>query len=353
MSSSQPSKPPAIFLMGPTASGKTDLAMALCDKLPCDIISVDSAMIYRGMDIGTAKPTADELARAPHRLIDICEPVETYSAADFRRDALAEMDRISRAGRIPLLVGGTMMYFKALLHGMSGLPAANPELRKTLEAKAQRLGWSTLYEELQTIDPVAAKLIHPNNRQRLLRALEVVRLTGRPISAFWAADGSQHSQSSQQEVGQQEAGRQGIEDYTYFTQWQADEATTLPYTVTQLAMGPPERRVLHERIHQRFLNMLEAGFLDEVRALMGRGDLHPDLPSMRCVGYRQAWNHLAGVDDYDTFVSKGVAATRQLAKRQLTWLRKWSDLNWLDSEDRFIVEAALKKVRLRTTFSSE
>ncbi|MGO2137062.1 tRNA (adenosine(37)-N6)-dimethylallyltransferase MiaA [Marinobacter sp.] len=339
--------------MGPTASGKTDLAMALCDKLPCDIISVDSAMIYRGMDIGTAKPTADELARAPHRLIDICEPVETYSAADFRRDALAEMDRISRAGRIPLLVGGTMMYFKALLHGMSGLPAANPELRKTLEAKAQRLGWSTLYEELQTIDPVAAKLIHPNNRQRLLRALEVVRLTGRPISAFWAADGSQHSQSSQQEVGQQEAGRQGIEDYTYFTQWQADEATTLPYTVTQLAMGPPERRVLHERIHQRFLNMLEAGFLDEVRALMGRGDLHPDLPSMRCVGYRQAWNHLAGVDDYDTFVSKGVAATRQLAKRQLTWLRKWSDLNWLDSEDRFIVEAALKKVRLRTTFSSE
>ncbi|MGO1500217.1 MAG: tRNA (adenosine(37)-N6)-dimethylallyltransferase MiaA [Marinobacter sp.] len=331
--------------MGPTASGKTDLAMALCDQLPCDIISVDSAMIYSGMDIGTAKPSADELARAPHQLINICDPAETYSAADFRLAALAEMDRISRAGRIPLLVGGTMMYFKALLHGMSGLPAASPELRKTLEAEAQQLGWSALYEELQAADPVAAKRIHPNNRQRLLRALEVIRLTGRPISAFWEAGGSPPSV--------QEAGRQGVEDYTYYTQWQADETSSLPYTVTQLAMMPPERRVLHDRIHQRFLKMLEAGFLDEVRTLMGRGDLHPDLPSMRCVGYRQAWNHLAGVDDYDTFVSKGVAATRQLAKRQLTWLRKWSDLNWLDSEDRYIVESALKKVRLRTTFSSE
>ena len=229
------------------------------------------------------------------------------------------------------------------------LPTRN--FAKPWRREAQRLGWSTLYEELQTADPVAAKLIHPNNRQRLLRALEVVRLTGRPISAFWDADAAPHSQSSRS--SQQEAGRQGIEDYTYFTQWQADEATTLPYTVTQLAMVPPERRVLHEKIHQRFLSMLEAGFLDEARALMGRGDLHPDLPSMRCVGYRQAWSYLAGVDDYDTFVSKGVAATRQLAKRQLTWLRKWSDLNWLDSEDGFIVEAALKKVRLRTTFSSE
>lgn len=340
-----PSRPPAIFLMGPTASGKTDLAMALCDQLPCDIISVDSAMIYRGMDIGTATPSPEELARAPHRLIDICDPADIYSAADFRRDALAEMDRISGAGRIPLLVGGTMMYFKALLHGMSGLPAASPELRKTLETEAERLGWSTLYQELQAADPVAAKLIHPNNRQRLIRALEVIRLTGRPISAYWEANGPPSSA--------QEAGQHGIEDYTYFTQWQADEASELPYTVTQLAMVPPERRVLHDRIHQRFLNMLEAGFLDEVRTLMGRGDLYPDLPSMRCVGYRQAWNHLAGVDDYDTFVSKGVAATRQLAKRQLTWLRKWSDLNWLNSEDRFIAEAALKKVRLRTTFSSE
>lgn len=342
--SSEQGKPPAIFLMGPTASGKTDLAMALCEQLPCDIISVDSAMIYRGMDIGTAKPTSDELARAPHRLINICDPSETYSAADFRRDALVEMDRISAAGRIPLLVGGTMMYFKALLHGMSGLPSASPELRRTLEAEAEQLGWAALHEELQATDPVAAKLIHPNNRQRLLRALEVIRLTGRPISAFWEAEGSQSSQ-------EQKEGRQGIEDYTYFTQWQADETSSLPYTITQFAMVPPERRVLHERIHRRFLNMLEVGLLDEVRVLMGRGDLHPDLPSMRCVGYRQAWSHLAGEDDYDTFVSKGVAATRQLAKRQLTWLRKWSDLNWLDSEGGFIVEAALKKVRFHTTFS--
>ncbi|WP_417501658.1 tRNA (adenosine(37)-N6)-dimethylallyltransferase MiaA [Marinobacter sp.] len=341
----QATKPPAIFLMGPTASGKTDLAMALCEQLPCEIISVDSAMIYRGMDIGTAKPTAAELARAPHRLIDICDPAETYSAADFRRDALLEMDRITRAGRIPLLVGGTMMYFKALLHGMSGLPSASPVLRTALEAEASQLGWPALHDELQAADPVAAKLIHPNNRQRLLRALEVIRLTGRPISAFWEAETSQPSNQS--------AGQQGIEDYTYYTQWQADETSSLPYTVVQLAMAPPERRVLHDRIHQRFLNMLEAGFLDEVRALMARGDLHPDLPSMRCVGYRQAWNYLVGVDDYDAFVSKGVAATRQLAKRQLTWLRKWTDLHWLDSEDSFIADAALKKVRLHTTFSTE
>ncbi|WP_298448373.1 tRNA (adenosine(37)-N6)-dimethylallyltransferase MiaA [uncultured Marinobacter sp.] len=341
----QASKPPAIFLMGPTASGKTDLAMALCDQLPCDIISVDSAMIYRGMDIGTAKPSAEELARAPHRLIDICDPADTYSAADFRRDALFEMDRISRAGRIPLLVGGTMMYFKALLHGMSGLPSASPELRKTLEAEAERLGWSALHQELEACDPVAAKLIHPNNRQRLLRALEVIRLTGRPISAFWEADASQQPT--------QDASREGIEDYTYYTQWQADETSSLPYTVTQLAMVPPERVVLHDRIQRRFLKMLEMGFLDEVRGLMARGDLHPELPSMRCVGYRQALSYLSGADDYDVFVSKGVAATRQLAKRQLTWLRKWSDLNWLNSEDGFIVEAALKTVRHHTTFNTQ
>lgn len=332
-------KPPAIFLMGPTASGKTDLAIELCQQLPCDIISVDSAMIYRGMDIGTAKPSPAELAQAPHRLIDICDPAESYSAADFRRDALAQMARITEAGRIPLLVGGTMMYYKALLHGMSGLPAADPALRAQLEQEARDRGWHELHRELQERDAVAAGLIHPNNRQRLLRALEVIRLTGQPISSFWQADGAGARRQD------------GVEDYTYFTQWQADEAGSLPYTVTQLAMAPSDRRVLHERIHRRFLAMLEAGFLDEVRALMGRGDLHPDLPSMRCVGYRQAWNHLAGNDSYDTFVSKGVAATRQLAKRQLTWLRKWSDVHWLASEDEYISTAALKKIRLRTTFN--
>jgi len=340
---SKQTRPPAIFLMGPTASGKTDLAMALCEQLPCDIISVDSAMIYRGMDIGTAKPSPEELARVPHRLIDICDPSQTYSAADFRRDALAEMAKISGAGRIPLLVGGTMMYYKALLHGMSGLPSASPELRAALMGEAEEKGWDSLYRELELGDPVAASLIHPNNRQRLLRALEVMRLTGRPISSFWQAEVPE---------GNGETGGE-VKDYTYFTQWQADEASSLPYTIVQLAMAPPERRVLHERIELRFLNMLKAGFVEEVQALMGRGDLHPDLPSMRCVGYRQAWSYLAGDYDHDTFVSKGIAATRQLAKRQLTWLRKWSDVEWLDSEDKLIVAAALKKIGLRTTFNSD
>ena len=335
--------PPAIFLMGPTASGKTDLAMALCDRLPCEIISVDSAMIYRGMDIGTAKPSAEELARAPHRLIDLCDPADTYSAAGFRRDALAEMADITRRGRIPLLVGGTMMYFKALLHGMSGLPSASPELRRQIEQEAESLGWQHLHDELSAKDPVAAELIHPNNRQRLMRAIEVIRLTGRPISELWQAESGTSAQQH----------RSGIEDYTYFTSWQADESAGLPYTVFQFALAPAERSVLHSRIQKRFLAMLEAGFLDEVRALMARGDLSPDLPSMRCVGYRQAWDYLSGNEDYDSFVAKGVAATRQLAKRQLTWLRKWRDVHWLDSADPQVVLDTLKKSGLHTTFNVE
>lgn len=339
--------PPAIFVMGPTASGKTDLAIALCDHLPCDIISVDSALIYRHMDIGTAKPSAEELARAPHRLIDICDPSESYSAADFRRDALAEMEKITRAGRIPLLVGGTMMYFKALLHGMSGLPSANADLRARLEREAAEKGWPELHEELQQKDPVAARLIHPNNRQRLLRAVEVIRLTGKPISAFWQAENPEPGSSGAL------SGPAGVEDYTYFTRWQADEGAALPYTITQLAIAPSERKVLHERIELRFRRMLEAGFLDEVRGLMARGDLNPELPSMRCVGYRQAWEYLAGDGNYEDFVSKGVAATRQLAKRQLTWLRKWSDVHWLDTDDKMLESKALKKLGLRTTLKSE
>lgn len=340
-------RPPAIFLMGPTASGKTDLAMALCEKLPCEIISVDSAMIYRGMDIGTAKPSPEELARAPHRLIDICDPADSYSAAEFRRDALAAMAEITVAGRVPLLVGGTMMYFKALLHGMSGLPSASPDTRRALEQEAEVRGWAALHRELEQQDPVAAGRIHPNNRQRLLRALEVIRLTGRPISEFWRAGPDERVAPGQPGADDD------IEDYTYFTRWQADETASLPYTVSQLAVMPTDRRVLHERIRRRFLGMLDAGFLEEVRALMLREDLHADLPSMRCVGYRQAWNYLSGLDDHDTFVSKGVAATRQLAKRQLTWLRKWADVSWLDSDDKLVAEAALKKIRLRTTFKTE
>ncbi|MDX1756463.1 MAG: tRNA (adenosine(37)-N6)-dimethylallyltransferase MiaA [Marinobacter sp.] len=332
--------PPAIFLMGPTASGKTDLAIELCQRLPCDIISVDSAMIYRGMDIGTAKPDAAELARAPHRLIDICDPAETYSAADFRRDALREMAEITAKGRIPLLVGGTMMYFKALWHGLSDLPSADPDLRKALQQEAQQRGWEALHQELARLDPTAAALIHPNNRQRLLRALEVVRITGKPISRIWQSQRAQQDESGQI-----------VEDYPYFTQWQADESSTLPYTVVQLAIAPSERRVLHERIRLRFLKMLDLGFLDEVRTLMARGDLTPDLPSMRCVGYRQAWTYLAEDGERDTLVATGVAATRQLAKRQLTWLRKWPEVHWLASETGQNAEKALKIISSRTTFN--
>lgn len=329
--------PPAIFLMGPTASGKTDLAMALCEHLPCELVSVDSAMIYRGMDIGTAKPTPEELSRVPHRLIDICDPVERYSAADFRRDALDEMARIQAAGRIPLLVGGTMMYFKALLHGLSDLPSADDDLRAQLLQEARAHGWLSLHQQLQTLDPQAARLIHPNNRQRLLRALEVIRLSGQPISRRWREQGRSADHAD------------NIEDYPYFTRWQADERSELPYTVVQLAIAPVERTELHARIRARFMHMLNQGFLDEVAGLRNRGDLTPDLPSMRCVGYRQAWAFLDGQFDRGELVEKGIAATRQLAKRQLTWLRKWSDVHWLDTDSGQKLADALKIIESRTT----
>ena len=334
--------PPAIFIMGPTASGKTDLALQLCKRLPCDIISVDSAMIYRGMDIGTAKPSAAELAQAPHRLIDICSPTDTYSAADFRRDALVEMAKITAAGRIPLLVGGTMMYFKALLHGMSDLPSASPQVREQLVQQAQLQGWEALHRELAAADPVAARLIHPNNRQRLIRALEVQRLTGQPISSLWQAPPAVFSNMA-------DANAADNEDYTYVTRWQADAGPCLPYTVAQLAIAPQQRKTLHQRIYQRFLTMLDSGLLSEVEGLMARGDLDPSMPSMRCVGYRQAWEYLSGQCDHAAFVDKGVAATRQLAKRQLTWLRKWPDALWLDSDSKDIIADALKKAGLSTT----
>ncbi|SFR52510.1 tRNA dimethylallyltransferase [Marinobacter daqiaonensis] len=333
MADSSDDRPLAIFLMGPTASGKTDLAIELCRHLPCDIISVDSAMIYRGMDIGTAKPSPEELAAAPHRLIDICDPAQSYSAADFRRDALAEMAAITAAGRIPLLVGGTMMYFKALLQGMGNLPSADADMRMRLEAEARERGWAALHNELADRDPVAAGLIHPHNRQRLIRALEVIRLTGRPISEFWQSE--------------------DVKDYPYRTQWQADADHQLPYTVLQFALAPPERHQLHQRIRARFLAMLDQGFVDEVKCLMNRGDLNLDMPSMRCVGYRQVWCWLQGEGDYPVMVEKGIAATRQLAKRQLTWLRKWQDVTWLQSDARGNVDIALKKIRSHTTLKPE
>ncbi|WP_330961605.1 tRNA (adenosine(37)-N6)-dimethylallyltransferase MiaA [Photobacterium sp. 53610] len=300
------SLPQAIFLMGPTASGKTDLAIRLRQQLPVELISVDSALIYRGMDIGTAKPDADELAQAPHRLLDIRDPSQSYSAADFREDALKEMADIVKAGRIPLLVGGTMLYYKALLEGLSPLPAADPDIRAEIEQQARERGWLSLHEELQRIDPVSATRIHPNDPQRLSRALEVFRISGKTL--------------------------------TELTQTQGE---TLPYQVHQFAITPKDRAILHQRIEQRFDNMIKAGFEQEVRALYERGDLHPDLPSVRCVGYRQMWDYFDGNCTLDEAIYRGICATRQLAKRQITWLRSWKDLTWLDSSD---VEKALQTV---------
>ena len=287
------SLPKAIFLMGPTASGKTALAIALRKVLPVELISVDSALIYRGMDIGTAKPDAAELSAAPHRLLDILDPAEAYSAADFRRDALAAMADIIAAGRIPLLVGGTMLYFKALLEGLSPLPSADPEVRARIEQQAAEQGWNALHQQLQEIDPVAAARIHPNDPQRLSRALEVFFISGKTL------------------------------------------------TVHQFAIAPASRELLHQRIEQRFHQMLASGFEAEVRALFARGDLHTDMPSIRCVGYRQMWSYLNGEIPYDEMVYRGVCATRQLAKRQVTWLRGWEGVHWLDSEQ---PEQALNKV---------
>lgn len=284
--------------MGPTASGKTDLAIRLRQQLPVELISVDSALIYKNMDIGTAKPDADELAQAPHRLIDIRDPAQSYSAADFRADALKEMADIVAQGRIPLLVGGTMLYYKALLEGLSPLPAADPVIRAQIEQEATEKGWQAMHEELVRIDPVSGARIHPNDPQRLSRALEVFRISGKTL--------------------------------TELTKTQGD---TLPYRVHQFAITPTDRAVLHRRIEQRFEKMIDAGFEQEVRALYERDDLHPDLPSIRCVGYRQMWEYLDGQCSLDDAVFRGICATRQLAKRQITWLRSWKDLTWLDSSD--------------------
>lgn len=296
--------PLALFLMGPTASGKTDLAIRLRQKFPVEIISVDSALIYKGMDIGTAKPEQDELALAPHRLIDILDPSEAYSAADFRRDALREMQAIVDQGKIPLLVGGTMLYYKALLEGLSPLPAADPEIRQQIEQEAQQLGWAALHEQLRQIDPISAERIHPNDPQRLSRALEVYRISGKTLTELTQTKGE-----------------------------------ALPFRVKQFAIAPKERAELHRRIELRFEKMVEAGFEDEVKALYARKDLHPDLPSIRCVGYRQMWDYLDGNCTLDEAIFRGICATRQLAKRQITWLRSWDDLTWLDSEN---VEQALE-----------
>lgn len=303
--------PPAILLMGPTASGKTDLAVRLLEEFPCEIISVDSAMVYRGMDIGTAKPEPEILQKAPHRLVDILEPAEAYSAARFRDDALREIREILGNGRIPLLVGGTMLYFRALLLGLSELPAADNALRKRLEEEARSLGWNALHERLAKIDPASASRIHPNDPQRIQRALEVYELTGETLS--------EHYQQQSQEP--------------------------FPCRPVSLVLAPQDRSLLHNRIEQRFHQMLDEGLVREVERLWARGDLSVDLPSMRSVGYRQILKYLLGDYTYEQAVAKGIVATRQLAKRQMTWLRSWKDAHWFETTDARLMDKVLKFLR--------
>ena len=296
--------------MGPTAAGKTDLALALQEKLPCDLISVDSALIYRGMDIGTAKPEPELLAQVPHRLIDILDPVEAYSAARFREDALAAMAQISSSGRVPLLVGGTMLYFRALEHGLADLPAADEYVRERLASDMARLGLSAMHERLRQIDPESAVRIHPNDPQRILRALEVYEISGKSMTAL-------HRQAAKQRV---------------------------PYRLAKLIIAPKARTTLHERIERRFQQMLTQGFVEEVTKLRERGDLDLSMPSMRAVGYRQVWEYLDGDYDYDEMVRRGVVATRRFSKRQLTWLRAEKDAIWLDSESLDLPDQSIKYI---------
>jgi tRNA dimethylallyltransferase len=306
--------PSAIFLMGPTASGKTDLAVELVRRLPCEIISVDSALVYRGMDIGTAKPGPEVLAEAPHRLIDILDPAEAYSAARFRADALAAMTEISAAGRVPLLVGGTMLYFRALEFGLDRLPEADPVVRREIEAQAAQAGWGGVHERLRQVDPVSAARIHANDPQRLQRALEVFLLTGRPLSSLHGAR----------------------------------PASDLSYRLLRLALVPSDRAALRARIARRFDRMLELGLIPEVKTLYLREDLNPSLPAIRAVGYRQVWAHLAGEVDAETMRRSAITATGQLAKRQLTWIRSYPGVVTLEMES-LDVGSVVERVRRHVT----
>jgi len=297
VAASKPSSlPPAIFLMGPTASGKTAVSLELTLRFPLEIVSVDSAQVFIDMDIGTAKPDRATLEQFPHHLIDLVTPEEAYSAARFRADALRVMGEIAARGRVPLLAGGTMLYFKALAEGLSDLPQADAELRREIDAEAQARGWPALHAELAALDTEAAARLKPTDAQRIQRALEVVRLTGAPLAASLARK----------------------------------SGAALPFRPIQLALLPSDRAVLHARIAQRFEAMLAAGLVDELAGLRQRYRLHPGLPAMRCVGYRQAWDYLEGACDRAALREKGIAATRQLAKRQLTWLRGWPDVAAFD-----------------------
>ena len=302
-------KLPVIFLMGPTASGKTDLAISLRQHLPVELISVDSALVYRGMDIGSAKPSAEEQALAPHRLIDIRDPAEPYSVADFLADAEREIAAIHAQGKIPLLVGGTMLYFRALLDGLAEMPAADAEVRAQIEREAEEFGWPHIHAQLAQVDPETAAEIHPNHSQRVSRALEVYRVSGKTMAQL------------------RQLQRQPSEQQSFCDR----------FNVCQIAISPRDRSILHQRIATRFEKMLSNGLVDEVNGLYARGDLHSDLPAIRAVGYRQVWDYLDGRLDYSEMTERGIIATRQLAKRQLTWLRGWSTtsnskLQWLYTE---------------------
>ena len=309
--------PLTLFLMGPTASGKTALALKIADYFPVEIISVDSALVYRGMDIGTSKPDKETLEKYPHHLVDICDPAENYSAAQFRHDALQHINSCKAGGKIPLLVGGTMLYFRSLTQGLSDLPSANLEIRAKLEQMLHQQGSTYLHKLLSKIDPEAAQKIHPNDPQRLQRALEVFEISGVPISQWW------------KEQKQQK----------------------LPFVPLKFALHIQDRSILHQRIEERFIEMLDTGFVGEVESLRARGDLDLDKPSMRAVGYRQVWQYLDGDFSYDEMVRKAVVATRQLAKRQLTWLRSEQKLCWVDANTQNYAENVLqileKKPRLK------
>lgn len=304
------STPTVICLMGPTAAGKTDMALHLAERLPCELISVDSALVYRGMNIGTAKPDAQTLARYPHHLVDILDPAEAYSAARFRSDAQRLIADIIGRGRIPLLVGGTMLYYKALAGGLAQMPAADPAVRQRIETMAAQLGWEAVHAELGKVDPVSAARIHPNDPQRIQRAYEVFLLSGVTLTDWHARQALEIAQSS------------------------ATGGANMSYTTRYVAVAPRERHILHERIALRFSQMIEQGFIAEVQALHARGDLDVSMPSVRAVGYRQAWDYLEGKLSLDEMVERGVIATRQLAKRQFTWLRGWhEEIEWFDSLD--------------------
>ena len=302
--------PTVIFIMGPTAAGKTDLAISCVEQFDCELISVDSALVYREMDIGTAKPDAETLRRAPHKLVNIIDPSESYSAGNFRTDALKEIESSLSRGKTPVLVGGTMLYYKTLQEGLSELPSADKEIRNQLEEESKELGWQVMHDRLAKIDPVSANRIHPNDPQRIQRALEVFEVSGKTLTEFWQEQKSQE----------------------------------LPYNLVKIAFFPEDRDCLKKRIALRFLQMLELGFIEEVEVLRARGDLHLELPSMRCVGYRQVWEYLDGALSRDEMVEKGIIATRQLAKRQMTWLRKETHCNFYDV-DSAIYKKILKNLK--------